>query len=252
MAEDIINDHLVLVCGKSAAGKTASLRGIEDQPKWMYLNCESGKRTPFKSDFMKGPNGKPGFTITNAAQQIPKAFAVAEKNPECTGIIIDSQTYLMDMYEMQNVRNAQNGQQAWGEYAFFFRNLMQEHVARSTKIVVFTAHVLDTYNEKDMLMEVAVPIKGQLKAIGIESFFSVVVAAKRMSLAALEPYHSDYLNITAADKALGIKYVFQTQLTAETIGERIRGPMGMWTPEETFIDNNVQFLMDRLHDFYDD
>lgn len=36
------NDHLVLLCGKSATGKSASLMGLEKQEGVMYLNCESG------------------------------------------------------------------------------------------------------------------------------------------------------------------------------------------------------------------
>ena len=48
------------------------------------------------------------------------------------------------------------------------------------------------------------------------------------------------------------KYCFQTKLTRETVGERIRGPMGMWDTNETFIDNNIQLVMNRLHEYYDD
>ena len=36
------NDHLVLLCGKSATGKSASLMGLEKPEGVMYLNCESG------------------------------------------------------------------------------------------------------------------------------------------------------------------------------------------------------------------
>jgi len=45
--------------------------------------------------------------------------------------------------------------------------------------------------------------------------------------------------------------VFQTQLTKETVGERIRSPMGMFTTEETFIDNDAQMLLDHLRVYYD-
>lgn len=37
-----INDHLVLLCGKSATGKSASLMQLEKPEGVMYLNCESG------------------------------------------------------------------------------------------------------------------------------------------------------------------------------------------------------------------
>lgn len=36
------NDHLVLLCGKSATGKSASLMGMDKPEGVMYLNCEAG------------------------------------------------------------------------------------------------------------------------------------------------------------------------------------------------------------------
>lgn len=41
-AQEGINDQLILLCGKSATGKSASLMGLKNQEKVMYLNCESG------------------------------------------------------------------------------------------------------------------------------------------------------------------------------------------------------------------
>lgn len=35
------NDHLVLVSGASASGKSASLMGLKDQEGVIYLNCEN-------------------------------------------------------------------------------------------------------------------------------------------------------------------------------------------------------------------
>ena len=36
----VTNDHLVLICGKSAAGKTASLMGLKDPEGVMPINME--------------------------------------------------------------------------------------------------------------------------------------------------------------------------------------------------------------------
>jgi hypothetical protein len=49
---------------------------------------------------------------------------------------------------------------------------------------------------------------------------------------------------------LGFKYVYQTKLTKETVNERIRGSLGMWETKETYIDNDIQLVVDRLHDYY--
>jgi hypothetical protein len=58
------------------------------------------------------------------------------------------------------------------------------------------------------------------------------------------------LVITEEEEALGYKHVFQTRLTKETKDERLRGPMGMWSVKETYIDNNMQLVLNRLHEYY--
>jgi hypothetical protein len=71
------------------------------------------------------------------------------------------------MYESVYVLNSSNGMQAWGQFSQYFKALMQQFVARSTKQIIFTAHTSDTLNESEMLMETKVPVKGSLKNNGI-------------------------------------------------------------------------------------
>lgn len=236
------NDHLVLLCGKSATGKSASLMGLENQEGVMYLNCEAGKRLPFKAKFKQ-------YTITDPHQVI-EAFDAAEAMPEVHTVVVDSLTYLLDMYESVYVNGSANGMQAWGQFAQYYKNLMQQNVAKSSKNVIFTAHTLDTLNESEMLMETKVPVKGALKNNGIESYFSVVIASKKVPLKALKEYSSELLTITPEEEALGFKYVFQTKITKETVNERLRGPLGLFTTKETFIDNNMQLVLNRLKEYY--
>lgn len=129
---------------------------------------------------------------------------------------------------------------------------MQQHVASSSKNVIFTAHTTDNFNENEMVMETIVPIKGSLKNNGVESYFSVIIASKKVPLKVLKEYSSDLLTITPEEEALGFKYVFQTKLTKETVNERLRGPLGLWDTQETFIDNNMQLVLNRLHEYYTD
>lgn len=100
-----LNTQLVLISGMSATGKSASLRNLKNQEKWFYANCEAGKSLPFKNKFkdlkIEDPN------------QIFEVFDHAIENPdECEGIIIDSLTFLMDMYESQYVLNSSNTMKA--------------------------------------------------------------------------------------------------------------------------------------------
>lgn len=84
-----------------------------------------------------------------------------------------------------------------------------------------------------------------------ESYFTIVLASKKVPLKALRDYQSSLLTITPEEEALGYKYVFQTKLTKETVHERLRGPLGLWDTKETFIDNNMQLVLNRLHEYYD-
>ena len=127
---------------------------------------------------------------------------------------------------------------------------MLDTVAKSTKNVIFLAHTKQIMNESEMVMETKVPVKGSLNNNGIEAFFSTVISTKKVSLKVLKEMESDYLEITPEEEALGFKYVFQTRLTKDTVNERIRSPMKMWSGKETYIDNNIQHVIDRLHDYY--
>jgi hypothetical protein len=236
------NDQLVLVVGYSATGKSASLRNIRNQEKWLYLNSEAGKRLPFRNQFQS-------FRITDP-YQVHEAFDHGSSKPEVEGIIVDSLTFLMDMFETQYVLNSANTMKAWGDFAQFYKVLMQEKVTLFGKPTIFTAHVLDVLDEKSMEMKTSVPVKGSLKNNGMEAYFSTVVSTKKVPVKELEKYGSKMLTISDEERELGFKHVFQTRPTKATTGERIRSPMGMFAKEETYIDNDCQLLLDHLKAFY--
>lgn len=238
------NDQLILVAGYSGEGKSASLRNIRNQENWMYLNCEAGKRLPFKNKFRDG-----GYRIVEP-YQVHEAFDVATTDATVEGIIVDSSTFLMDMFETQYIVGSANGQAAWGAYAQFFKTLMQNKVTTFGRPVIIIAHLLDEYDEQAQQMRIKVPVKGSLKNNGIEAYFSTVVAAKKVPLKELEKFGSKLLEITDEEKELGFKHVFQTRITKQSTGMRIRSPMGMFDKAETFVDNDCQKLLDHLNEFY--
>jgi hypothetical protein len=202
------------------------------------------KKLPFPAKFQQ-------FNITNP-YQVHEGLVHAESKPDIHTIVIDSLTFLMDMCELQFILDDRitDTMKGWAEYQKFFKKLMQEHVAKSTKNIIFTAHVQSILNETDMVLEKKVPIKGALKANGVEAYFSTIVSARTITVNKLTNFKNPLLTVTPEEETLGFKYVYQTQLTKETVNERIRASMGMWTQQETFIDNNAQFLMDRLHKYY--
>lgn len=232
----------------STMGKSGSLRNLVNPEKVMYLNAEH-KKLPFKSGFQE-------FMISDPLQ-VYEAFTAAEDMPVDT-IILDSVTFMMSMYEQMHIIDNpplnQNGKPdtlaGWGNYGQFFRRLMTEYSANSTKNRIFLGHNKELYNKEQMVKETKAAIKGSLNDTGIEAYFSTCINAKRLTLDELEGYSNDLLVITPDDEALGYKYVFQTKLTKDTVTERIRSPMGMWANNETFIDNDVQLVINRLNEFY--
>lgn len=238
----VINEQLVLISGESATGKSASLRNIRNQERWMYLNAEAGKKLPFANKFDT-------YKVTDP-YQVHEGLDFLKESADHDGGIVDTVTFLMDMMESQYVLTAVNTQNAWGQFAQFFKVMMQEKVASLNKPFLFLAHTRSELDEAAMEMRTAVPVKGSLKNNGIEAYFSTVVSTKKVSLKELEAYKNDMLNITEEDEMLGFKHVFQTRLTKKTVGERIRSPMGMFTKEQTFIDNDAQLLLDHMHKYY--
>lgn len=236
------NDQLVLIAGESGSGKSASLMNLPDHSKVMYLNCEAGKRPPFRNQFQS-------FTITDPFQVL-EAFDFARGNPSVNIIVIDTLTFLMDMFESKYVLTSANTMQAWGQYAQFFKTLMQEKVASSDKSVIFLAHTRSDLDEKAMEMKTAVPVKGSLKNNGIEAYFSTVVATKKISVKDLVNFANPLLHVSPQEEVVGYKHVFQTQITKQTIGERIRAPMGMFSTAETYVDNDAGALLSHLQAYY--
>jgi hypothetical protein len=236
------NDHLVLISGVSGTGKSTCLRNIKNPEGVIYLNCEAGKKLPFKSKFQE-------LVITDP-MDVYAAFEQAAEVPGAHTIIVDSISMLLEMQETQYVLPSSNGMKAWGEYHQFFKRLMQEYVAKTPLNVIFTSHVKTMFNEAEMTSSVQANCKGALKESGIEAYFSTVVSTKKVTLKQLENYGSDKLNITEEDEMLGYKHCMQTRITKDTVNERIRGPLGMFETKETFIDGDAQVLLDTLHEYY--
>ena len=247
MSDDKIemNEQLVLISGESASGKSASLRNLRNQERWLYLNCEAGKRLPFRNKFREAKITDP-YEILGVFD-----YAMSDEAKDgVDGIITDTITFMMEMYESVHVIGAADTQKAWGNYAQFWKTLMQEKVAKFGKPVVMLGHTKAVLNEQTHTMERSVPVKGSLKNNGLEAYFSTVVSTKRVDLKELEKYGSALLEITEEDKELGYKHVFQTRLTKQTVGERIRSPMGLFDRSQTYMDNDVQKLLDHLNEFY--
>jgi hypothetical protein len=240
MSENL-NEQLLLISGESTSGKSMALRNLPDQENWFYLNCEAGKRLPFRNKF-------DSYTITDP-YQVFDAFDAARDDSNNRGIIIDTLTFLMDMFESVHVLTATDKQAAWGQYGQYFKTLMQQYVATFPRPVIFLAHTRTEIDQQGN-SSTAVPVKGALKNNGIEAYFSTVLSTKTMPIRRLEGQNSTLLNINEDEEEVGFKHVFQTRLTKDTTGERIRSPLGMWERNQTYIDNDANAVLDHMMAYY--
>lgn len=242
------NPKSILVCGESGHGKSASLLGIKDRTDVLYLNCENGKPLPFKNKFKKK-------TITDPEDIIDFIEELAELGDEnpYKFVVVDTISFMMDMYERMHVLGSSNTQKAWGNYGTFFPRVMDATALLEDTFFIFLGH-LDSYLDEDEgMVKHRVPVKGSLKTKGLEAYFTTVVYVKRMRVKDIQkgcPEGNSMLNITPKQEAQGYKHVFLTEPDKSTIGGRIRSPLGMWDDEELYIDNDVSHVIKRLVEYY--
>jgi len=238
----------IMICGESGHGKSASLLGIKDRSDVLYLNCENGKPLPFKNKFKKK-------TITDPEDIIDFIDQLAEMGSETPYkfVVIDTVSFMMDMFERVHVMGSANSQAMWGQYGMFFPRLMDATGACEDIFFIFLGH-LDSYLDEDEgMMKYKVPVKGALAKKGLEAFFTTVVYVKRMrtkDIVKAIPNGNSMLKVTTKEEAQGYKHVFLTEPDKSTIGGRIRSPLGMWEDDEGYIDNDVSHVLKRLIDYY--
>lgn len=233
-----MNNHICLALGKPSTGKSSSLRNLPAD-KTAYINFDN-KPLPFSVPFYKDIRVSNIDTVLNGLGKL-------ETDENVEYIIVDTITYMMDMFENQKVVTAVNTQKAWGDYAQFYWSFLHKIKSSKKKIIIF-GHTKDVYNESEMVTEQRVPVKGAIGNRGVEADFTIIVGSKKVKIDSLES--NELLNITKREEAKGFKYVFQTDVTKDTMNEKMRSPLGLWSDEELFIDNDVVSVMDRITKYY--
>ena len=237
------NKNIVLVMGPPNTGKSSSLRNLP-QSSMAYLNCDL-KETPFRNRFAAN------IEVADANDALAY-IADIEAEPAISGGVLDTLTFLMQMYERQYVAplaGTKRGQSAWGDYGNFYRSFV--HAIKSgTKDYAILAHEHTEYNEEKLRNETAVPVKGAVGRVGVEADFTTILSCKQMLIKTLEKYPNALLNITDEEREDGVKYVFQTRISKDSAGEKMRSAMGLWNRDELYIDNDLQLVFNRLKEFY--
>ena len=229
--------------GKPNTGKSTSLMKLPNQDRMVYLNTDL-KPLPFQDKFLRNVQVADALDVLTYIQEI-------ENNPNVDGAILDTITFLMDMYERQYVLTAADTRSAWGAYGQFYKELIHA-IKAGTKDYIIFAHEDQFLNEQSMQMESRVPVKGSVGKTGVEADFTTILSTKQMPVKKLQDpkLQNDLLHISEEEEEDGFKYVFCTRVTKETVGEKMRSAMGLWKRNELYIDNDVNQVMQRLREYY--
>lgn len=234
------NNNIVLVTGEANTGKSTSLMFFDHPEKIVYLNTDK-KDLPFNAKFKKDIKLSHPDKIINYIQQI-------EKQEDVTGVILDTVTFLMQMYERMCVRTAADGRSAWGDYHAFYGDFI-DAIKSGTKDYAVMAHEEREYHEETMSFKSTVPVKGALKKMGIAADFTTIVCARKVPIKILEEFPNDLLHITDEEREDGEKYVFMTR-SYKGDGDLARSKIKLWSRKELYIDNNIQHVFTRLRKYY--
>lgn len=239
------NKNIVLVMGKPNTGKSTSLRNLP-QSSMVYMNADL-KELPFRDRFMSSIEIADAKDVLDYIEEI-------EREPNVTGAVLDTLTFLMSMYERQYVvpfAGSKTGQSAWGDYGNFYRDLIHR-IKSGTKDYAIFAHEDESLNEQAQMMESRVPVKGAVGKVGVEADFTTILRTMQVPVRKLDDLkiENKLLNITDAEREDGVKYVFCTRVTKETAGSKMRSAMGLWNRDELYIDNDMDLVFKRLREYY--
>lgn len=235
------NKNIVLIMGPPNTGKSTSLMNLSNQEKWVYLNTDL-KPLPFADKFKKNIEVANAVDVVNFIEQI-------EQQAGIEGVVLDTITFLMQMYERQVVNTAVDTMKAWGNYGNFYREFIHA-IKAGSKDYAILAHEAVDLNEQTMQMESRVPIKGAVGRIGVEADFTTILSTKQMPVSKLEGFENDLLHISPEEEEDGFKYVFCTRITKESVGQKMRSAMGLWDRKELYIDNDIEQVFKRLKEYY--
>lgn len=235
------NKNIVLITGEPNTGKTTSLDYLRDPQKYVYLNTDM-KEVPFKGNFAADVSVEDPQDILGYIDEL-------EQQEGLHGGIIDTLTFMMDMYETQYIHGSTDTRKMWGEMAQFYKQFIHR-IKAGSKSYIILAHEDISLNEKTSQMESRIPIKGAIGRLGAEADFTTILSSRNIELKRLEGHSNDLLKITPEEEEDGMKRVFITRANKEHPGALARSARGLFSRDEMYIDNNIQQVLDRINTYY--
>ena len=241
----MVATNVLLVLGKPSTGKSKSLEHFRNPKEVGYLNCDR-KVLPFSSKKVKF---LANITVHDP-EDILDYIDIFEDKDELKIGVIDTITDLMKEYKIRYVDDAADTRAAWGNYQKFYNKIISR-IKSSSKTWVILAHVHHSYDESKEEDVSNMVIQGGAGKSPISDYTVVVEADSKALTKKMEKIDTDLFSISETERLKGIKYYFITTRTKADPATLARSSDDMWKlPEEVYIDNNVQNVLDVMEDFY--
>ena len=238
-----MSDNIIFLGGRSDTGKTASLRNLKDPAGVLYLNFEA-KSPPFVCQFTEKKVTNP-YTLHSVTEKL-----IETGTEKFHTVVVDSITACMSLYTTKYIgKDCPNKMAAWGEYKTFYDKWAKQLLPQLKQQVIVLAHIANFEDEDTLQTYTQAVVQGSLKHIGLEADFGLVANTVILPLAVLKNFSNPLLTITEEEEIEGFKHVIQTRKTLETKSTKIRAPMDMWDRSETYIDSDVQLLLDKIKQY---
>ena len=217
------NKKIIMVVGEPGSGKTSSLRNMPLE-ETVYIDID---RKSIKS--FKGMDKLKQWVKLDYVDHIIPGLKAIEDDDEVNFVVIDTLSFLLDLFVAQKIDTAEDTRAAWGDYKKFYKEIIN-HVKTSKKSFIFMTHPKTVYNEQEMESKTFAYAQGSI-AGKMEGDFAVVI------------YTRKYLNKSGIP-AFG----FSVNLTKETLHTSVKTPFSMFD-EPTLDDNDIMEVFKAIDEY---
>lgn len=245
---DYIN--AILVTGTSTAGKTSSVRNLTKLGKVLYLTAEFYRSPPFRPS--------PNLTVIKATlpedvREVYRQIYAGEL--EADYVVIDTFNKVLDNYVKTYISGAVKGKdnfQLWNglpELADGMITSMRKSKA-ATICLAHRGHYVVKRSDGSVENHYGALAPGKLlNQVGLEGLFDMVLVADKIPLSKLT-VENELLSVTPTEEGVGAAYTLQTLVVPNSLWDKVRTPMEMFSPEETYISNDMVNVIKRLREYY--
>jgi len=217
------NKKIILLIGESGSGKTSSLRNMPlDETVYIDIDRKSIKSFKDMDKFNQ-------WVKLDYVDHLLPGLEAIEKDDTCKYVVIDTLSFLMDLFVTQRVDTAADTRAEWGNYKKFYKEIIN-FAKTSKKSFIFLAHPKTVYNEQEMESKTYAYAQGSI-ASKIEADFAVVA------------YTRKYLNEDGLPS-----FGFSVGLTKETLHTSVKSPMSMFS-EPTLDDNDIMDIFKAIDEY---